>query len=105
MKNPAASHAREYLKSRGFGQEMAVRWALGSMPGNPRIFIDCARAQKFTGRQLVDSGIEKQKEENDPKAGLFVRFQDRFPPIDGVSDGVNLSPFFGVFYEAFQYVF
>jgi DNA primase len=84
MKNPAAAHARDYMKSRGFGAEMAVRWSIGWMPDDPRVFLDWARAKKFSGRELADSGIAKQKDEQNPKAGLFVRFQDRlmFPIRD-----------------------
>ncbi len=84
MKNPAAAHARNYMKSRGFGAEMAVRWSIGWMPDDPRVFLDWARAKKFSGRELADSGIAKQKDEQNPKAGLFVRFQDRlmFPIRD-----------------------
>jgi DNA primase len=84
MKNPAAQHARDYMKSRGFGSAMAARWSIGWMPDDPRVFLNWARAKKFTGRELADSGIAKQKDDNNPKAGLFVRFQDRlmFPIRD-----------------------
>jgi DNA primase len=93
MRNPAAAHAREYLKSRGFGQEMAVNWALGWMPDDPRVFLDWARARKFTGRELADSGIAKQKDEHNPKAGLFVRFQDRlmFPIRNDIGDVIAFT--------------
>ncbi len=93
MKNPAAGHARDYLKSRGFGREMAESWSLGWMPDNPRIFLDWARSRKFTGRELADSGIAKQKEDNNPKAGLFVRFQDRlmFPIRNEIGDVIAFT--------------
>lgn len=93
MKNPAAEHARDYLKSRGFGREMAERWALGWMPDNPRMFLDWARGRKFTGRELVDSGIVKLKEDNNPKSGLFVRFQDRlmFPIRNEIGDVIAFT--------------
>ena len=93
MKNPAAAHARDYLKSRGFGREMAENWALGWMPDNPRVFLDWAKSRKFTGRELADSGIAKQKEDNDPKAGLFVRFQDRlmFPIRNEIGDVIAFT--------------
>ena len=57
LKDPAAAHARDYLKSRGFGREMAANWTVGWMPDNARTFLDWARSRKFTGRELVDSGI------------------------------------------------
>jgi DNA primase len=77
MKNPDAGHARDYMKSRGFGAEMAARWSIGWMPADPRVFLDWARAKKFSGRELADSGIAKQQDDQNPKAGLYVRFQDR----------------------------
>ena len=93
MKNPAAAHARDYLKSRGFGREMAESWSLGWMPDNPRVFLDWAKSRKFTGRELADSGIAKQKEDHDPKAGLFVRFQDRlmFPIRNEIGDVIAFT--------------
>ena len=93
MKNPAAAHARDYLTSRGFGREMAESWSLGWMPDNPRVFLDWAKSRKFTGRELADSGIAKQKEDHDPKAGLFVRFQDRlmFPIRNEIGDVIAFT--------------
>lgn len=93
MKNPAAGHARDYMKSRGFGREMAVSWAIGWMPDNPRVFLDWARSRKFTGRELVDSGIVKLKEDDNPRSGLFVRFQDRlmFPIRNEIGDVIAFS--------------
>ena len=93
MKNPAAAHARDYLKSRGFGREMAENWALGWMPDQPRVFLDWAKSRKFTGRELADSGIAKQQDDNNPKAGLFVRFQDRlmFPIRNEIGDVIAFT--------------
>jgi DNA primase len=84
-----ATHARDYLKSRGFGKEMAVRWTIGWMPENPRIFMDWARAEGFTGRELVDSGIFVQKE----RGGIYVRFRDRlmFPIRNDHGDVIAFS--------------
>lgn len=77
LKDPAARHARDYLRSRGFGGEMARRWTVGWMPENPRRFLDWAREKGFSGRELVDSGIASLRDEANPSAGLFVRFRDR----------------------------
>ena len=93
MKNPAAAHAREYMKSRGFGSAMAASWSVGWMPDNTRVFLDWAKSRKFTGRELVDSGIVKLKEDNQPRSGLFVRFQDRlmFPIRNEIGDVIAFS--------------
>jgi DNA primase len=77
LKDPAAQHARDYLKGRGFGREMAERWTVGWMPENPRQFLDWARARKFSGRELVGSGIASLKDEQNSAGGIYVRFRDR----------------------------
>jgi DNA primase len=77
LKDPAAQHARDYLKSRGFGREMAERWTVGWMPENPRQFLDWARERKFSGRELVGSGIASLRDPQNPAGGIFVRFRDR----------------------------
>ncbi len=93
MKNPAAAHARDYMKSRGFGKEMAESWSIGWMPDNPKVFLDWARSRKFTGRELVDSGIVKLQNDDNPKSGLYVRFQDRlmFPIRNEIGDVIAFT--------------
>lgn len=93
MKNPAAKHAREYMQSRGFGSAMAAGWAIGWMPDQPKVFLDWARARKFTGRELVDSGIVKLQEDHNPRSGLYVRFQDRliFPIRNEIGDVIAFT--------------
>jgi len=93
MKNPAAQHARDYMKSRGFGGAMAASWAVGWMPDNQKVFLDWARSKKFTGRELIDSGIAILRDENNPISGLYVRFQDRlmFPIRNELGDAIAFS--------------
>lgn len=93
LKDPEARHARDYLKSRGFGREMAERWTVGWMPENPQRFLDWARARQYTGRELVDSGITSLRDEHRPAAGLFVRFRDRlmFPIRNELGDVIGFS--------------
>jgi len=84
-----ATHAREYMKSRGFGKEMAIRWMVGWMPEQPKMFLDWARGKGFAGRDLVDSGILVQKEQG----GVYVRFRDRlmFPIRNDHGDVIAFS--------------
>ncbi len=91
--DPLCQHARDYLKSRGFGREMAARWEIGWMPDNPQVFLDWARAKKFTGNELVASGLAALREENRPTSGLYVRFRDRlmFPIRNEVGDVIAFS--------------
>lgn len=77
LQDPEAEHARAYLKSRGFGREMAERWSVGWMPENPQVFLDWARSRKFSGRELCGSGMASLRDEENPRAGLYVRFRDR----------------------------
>ncbi len=93
MKDPKAAHARDYMKSRGFDSAMAESWAVGWMPDQPKVFLDWARSKKFIGRDLVDSGIVKLKEDNNPRSGLFVRFQDRlmFPIRNEIGDVIAFT--------------
>ncbi|WP_367874510.1 DNA primase [Luteolibacter sp. Populi] len=85
----AATPAREYMKSRGFGKEMAERWMVGWMPDRGEIFMDWAREKKFTGRELVDSGFFVEKE----RGGIYVRFTDRlmFPIRNDHGDVIGFS--------------
>ncbi|QTN31321.1 DNA primase [Akkermansiaceae bacterium] len=92
-KNPDCQHARDYLKSRGFGREMAERWEIGWMPENAKTFLDWARERKYTGKDLVGSGLAALKDESRPAAGIYVRFRDRlmFPIRNEVGDVIAFS--------------
>ncbi len=91
--DPICKHARDYLKSRGFGKEMAERWEIGWMPDNPQTFLDWARSRNFNGKDLVASGLTSLRDENRPAAGLYVRFRDRlmFPIRNEVGDVIAFS--------------
>lgn len=91
--DPKCQHARDYLKSRGFGKEMAERWEIGWMPENAQTFLDWAKSKKFTGKDLVASGLASLRDENRPAAGLYVRFRDRlmFPIRNEVGDVIAFS--------------
>ena len=93
LKDPAAAHARDYLQSRGFKRGMAVNWTVGWMPENAKIFLDWARSRKFTGRELVDSGICYLREEGNAASGIRVRFRDRlmFPIRNEIGDVIGFS--------------
>lgn len=93
MKNPAAQHARDYMQSRGFGGAMAASWSIGWMPDNQAIFLEWARSRKFSGRELLESGLVLLRDENNPNSGLYVRFQDRlmFPIRNEMGDVIAFS--------------
>jgi len=93
MENPAAQHARNYMKSRGFGSAMAASWSIGWMPDNQAVFLEWARSRKFSGRELLDSGLALLRDEKNPNSGLYVRFQDRlmFPIRNEIGDVIAFS--------------
>ena len=93
LESPDAQHARDYLKSRGYGKEMAERWVVGWMPQNPNVFLDWARDKKFTGRELCDSGLAALKDQTNARAGIYVRFRDRlmFPIHNDYGDIIAFS--------------
>lgn len=93
LRDRRANHAREYMKSRGFGKDVAERWMIGWMPEQPRDFLDWARSRNFTGRELVYSGIVKMNDETNPRAGVYVRFLDRlmFPIRNEIGDVIAFS--------------
>lgn len=93
LKSHDAQHAREYLKSRGYGKGMAERWVIGWMPSNPNVFLDWAREQSFSGRELCDSGLAALKDQNSARGGIYVRFRDRlmFPIHNDYGDIIAFS--------------
>lgn len=93
MESPDALHARDYLKSRGYGKGMAERWVVGWMPENPNTFLNWAREQGFTGRELCESGLAALKNENNARSGIYVRFRDRlmFPIHNDYGDIIAFS--------------
>jgi len=93
MESADAQHARDYLKSRGYGKGMAERWVVGWMPENPNTFLNWAREQGFTGRELCESGLAALKNENSARSGIYVRFRDRlmFPIHNDYGDIIAFS--------------
>ncbi|MEI6673723.1 MAG: DNA primase [Verrucomicrobiota bacterium] len=92
-KDPAAQHARDYLKGRGFGRDMAANWSVGWMPEQPKVFLDWARGKKYSGRELVAAGLTALRNEDDANSGLYVRFRDRlmFPIRNEMGDVIGFS--------------
>jgi DNA primase len=84
-----ATHARDYLKSRGFGKEMAVRWQLGWMPENPEVFLHWARGKNYKRGEWIDAGIFGEGN----RGGVYVRFRDRlmFPIRNEHGDVIAFS--------------
>ncbi len=93
MTAAAACHARDYLKGRGYGSDMAKNWQVGWAPGDSAAFLAWAKGKGFTGRELLDSGLCFLKQENNPRSGLMCRFRDRlmFPISNDYGEIVAFS--------------
>ena len=93
MSDPRAQHARDYLKSRGYGSEMAKRWLVGWMPESPGDFLSWAKEAGFSGRELIGSGLANLKQEGNSRSGLYLRFRDRlmFPIRNDYGDVIAFS--------------
>ena len=93
LKNPDAAHAREYLKSRGFGKETAQKWLIGWAPRNSNLFLQMARENSFNGREILQAGLGGLKDKTNPRSGLWVKFYDQitFPIHNDVDDVVGFS--------------
>ncbi len=91
LNDPKAQHARDYLKSRGFGSEMAQNWMVGYHPETPAQVIEWAKAKGYKARELVDAGLASSNE--NPQRGLYYRFRDRlmFPIANDYGDFIAFS--------------
>ena len=93
FKHPIAQPGRDYLKSRGLGMETSRNWKLGYAPGDQRMFFDWARNERFSMQQLVDGGLAKWRDENNPNRGAYSFFRDRlmFPVNNDMGEPIAFS--------------
>ena len=93
LKNPDANHAREYLKKRGFSKETAEKWLIGWAPRNSNLFLQMARENGFSGREILQAGLGGLKDRENPRSGLWVKFYDQltFPIHNDVDDVAGFS--------------
>lgn len=74
MKRPVGAPARDYLKKRGLGSEVATRWLLGYAPESWDALIGWARGAGFSDAELRRSGLVSERESGD---GMYDRFRNR----------------------------
>lgn len=93
FKSPEAQPAREYLKSRGLSMETSRNWKFGYAPNEQKPFIDWARAEGFTIPQLVEGGLAKWRDENNPRQGAYSFFRHRlmFPVNNDFGEPIAFS--------------
>ncbi|MBU6302884.1 MAG: DNA primase [Verrucomicrobia bacterium] len=90
LRSPEAAPARDYLKGRGIGIEVAKRWKLGYAPENRRAFFQWAKAHKFSDSVLIDGGIARPRKDG---KGIYPHFQHRlmFPINNDYGETVAFS--------------
>lgn len=93
MKSPDATHAREYMKTRGFTAETAKKWLIGWAPKNSGNYLGHLKSKQFKGRDIVNAGLGGLRDQNNPRAGLYTKFYDQlmFPIHNQMSDVVGFS--------------
>ncbi|MCB1061357.1 MAG: DNA primase [Verrucomicrobiae bacterium] len=93
LKSPQAQPARDYLKGRGFGIELAKRWQLGYAPEQSGMFMDWARQEDISLRHLVEGGLAQWDNPDRPGGRAYARFRHRlmFPIANDVGDVIAFS--------------
>lgn len=93
FKSRDAQPARDYLKSRGITMEVSRNWKFGFAPENQRSFFEWAQGAGFTVEQLVNGGLAKWRDENNPSRGAYSFFRHRlmFPVNDGMGEPIAFS--------------
>lgn len=93
FKSSAAQEARDYLKSRGLTMETSRTWKFGYAPTEQKPFIDWARDEGFSIAQLVEGGLAKWREENNPHKGAYSFFRHRlmFPVNNDFGEPIAFS--------------
>jgi DNA primase len=84
MKRPEAQVARDYLRKRGLGSEVARGWKLGYAPEAWDAMAVLARERGFSEEELVESGLVKLRDEEARGGDFYDRFRNRvmFPICD-----------------------
>jgi len=93
LKTAAAQAARDYLKGRGIGSDVAQSWKIGYAPDSWDAFTNWAGGKGYTGEELIQSGLAKPRDEEKPEDGIFDRFRNRilFPICNDLGEVIAFS--------------
>lgn len=93
LKKPYADHAREYLKKRALGIEIARDWQLGYAPADTRMFFEWARSKGYNTQTLIDAGLAAEREGPTGGTRITCRFRDRlmFPVCNDFGEVIAFS--------------
>jgi DNA primase len=65
LRKPAAQIARDYLKGRGIGIEIAKAWSIGYAPDGWDSMREFARTSGYSAEELIASGLVKTRDEEE----------------------------------------
>jgi DNA primase len=77
MKKPSAQVARDYLKGRGMGSEVAKSWKIGYAPDAWDAMGAFGTDRGFARDELLQSGLVKLRDEDRPQGDFYDRFRGR----------------------------
>jgi len=82
LRKPAAQIARDYLKGRGIGIDIAKAWTIGYAPDGWDSMREFGRANGYSAEELVASGLvstrDEQEDAQQGASGWNSRFWDKF---------------------------
>lgn len=90
LRQKFAAPARDYLRGRGIGKEIAVRWQLGYAPDSWDALTDFLRGAKYTPDEILKSGLVSAPE---GKRSVYARFRNRvmFPICNDYGEVIAFS--------------
>ncbi|MEZ5300948.1 MAG: DNA primase [Verrucomicrobiales bacterium] len=93
LNSPAAKGARDYLRGRGIGGEIARRWMIGYAPDDTDLYREWAESNGYSPKLLVAGGLLALRDENNPSRGTYPKFRDRvmFPVKNDYGDYIAFS--------------
>src|SRR4051812_45517439 len=93
LKKEWARAARDYLKKRGIDSAVAKNWQIGYAPDEWDAFLKWAREHGYERRQLLQSGLVKLRDEDNPQGEFYDRFRGRimFPICNDIGEVVAFS--------------
>ncbi len=93
LKKPGAQMARDYLKTRGIGSDIAKNWKLGYAPDDWEAFTAFAHGRGYESEEIVQSGLVKLRDEDQPHGDFYDRFRGRvmFPICNDTEEVIAFS--------------
>ncbi len=93
LRSAEAQPARDYLKKRGLGAEIAKSWQIGYAPEGWDTLLRWAQDKGFRSEEIRASGLVTQKEPEDAQSACYDRFRHRvmFPICNDTGEVIAFS--------------